>query len=114
DQLEPNSASYNVPRAIRLTGALNVPALERTLEEIVSRHEPFRTHFQSVDGTVQQIIRDDVEIPLTVIDLNDLPENASHAQAKQLANAEATRPFDLAHGPVTRTTLLRLGATARV
>ncbi len=114
DQLEPNSASYNVPRAIRLKGALNVPALERTLEEIVSRHEPFRTHFQSVDGTVQQIIRDDVEIPLTVIDLSDLAENAREAQAKQLANAEATRPFDLAHGPVMRTTLLRLGDAEHV
>src|SRR6476659_9066370 len=46
DRLEENRALYNVPRALRLIGSLNVEALTRTLNELVARHEPFRTHFE--------------------------------------------------------------------
>jgi acyl carrier protein len=56
DQLEPGSAFYNVPTAVRLQGELNVEALERTLTEIVRRHEVLRTVFQSVNGDAVQVI----------------------------------------------------------
>src|SRR5262249_31984256 len=46
DQLVPESDAYNVPAALRLTGALNIPALERALNEIVRRHEALRTTFR--------------------------------------------------------------------
>ena len=63
EQLEPGQAAYNVPRAIRLSGRLDIQALRATLAELVRRHEPFRTHFVNVDGELRQIIRDDVSIP---------------------------------------------------
>ncbi|HKY29323.1 MAG TPA: amino acid adenylation domain-containing protein, partial [Pyrinomonadaceae bacterium] len=107
DQLEENRASYNVPRALRLSGMLNVEALRRTLNELVSRHEPFRTCFESVDGTLRQIIKENAEIGLANVDLTHLPEEREE-RAKQLTRDEAGRPFDLAHGPVIRATLLRL------
>ena len=107
-QLELNDASYNVPRAIRLTGSLDVEALRRTLAEIVQRHDVFRTHFVNVDGLLKQIVTQD-PIPFTVTDLSKLPPNARESQTDQLVAAEARRPFDLAHGPVLRTSLLRLG-----
>src|SRR5205814_446165 len=50
DKLEGGGASYNVPSAIRLTGALDVDALKRALEEIVRRHATLRTRFPEVDG----------------------------------------------------------------
>jgi amino acid adenylation domain-containing protein len=108
DQLEPGQASYNVPRAMHLRGALNVKALQATLAEIVRRHEVFRTHFSDVDGDLRQITRDEVEIPLTVIDLARVPEAERETHAAQLAKEEAARPFNLNTGPVIRTTLLRL------
>src|SRR5262249_16571498 len=103
EQLEPGQAAYNVPRAMRLDGPLNIAALRATLAELVRRHEPFRTHFLNVDGELRQIICDDVRIPLTEIGLT------SEAEGLRLAKEEAARPFDLNHGPVIRTTLLRLG-----
>ena len=108
EQLEPGQAAYNVPRAIRLSGPLNIEALRATLTELISRHEPFRTHFLNVDGELRQIIKDDINIPLTEIDLTSFPKTEREAEAKQLTKADAGRPFDLNNGPVIRTTLLRL------
>src|ERR671916_2678601 len=50
DQLEPNSAVYNIPDMHYFSGLLNLDALERSLSEIVRRHEILRTTFHSVDG----------------------------------------------------------------
>src|SRR6267142_3634736 len=69
DQLEPNRASYNVPRAILLKGSLDLQALRRSLDELIARHEPFRTSFSSTDGTVRQIISKDTKLLLQMIDL---------------------------------------------
>ena len=109
EQLEPGQAAYNVPRAMRLDGLLNVEALQATLVELVRRHEPFRTHFLNVDGELRQIICEDLNIPLTEIDLTSLSKTEREAEGLRLAKEEAARPFDLNHGPVMRTTLLRLG-----
>jgi amino acid adenylation domain-containing protein len=108
EQLEPGQAAYNVPRAMRLSGPLDIEALQAALAEIVRRHEPFRTHLLNVDGELRQIIRDDINIPLTQIDLTSFSTTKREAEAKRLAKEEAARPFDLNNGPVIRTTLLRL------
>src|SRR3990172_11306166 len=50
DQIEPDSPLYNIPVAVRLSGALNIEALQKTLDAIVARHEVLRTTFVSVDG----------------------------------------------------------------
>src|SRR5687767_15967976 len=56
DRLEPGSATYNIPAARRLGGALDESALERSLSEIVRRHEALRTVFAEVDGAPVQVI----------------------------------------------------------
>ena len=56
DQLEPNSSIYNVPAGLRLSGPLNVACLERSLNEIVRRHEALRTTFPAVEGQPVQVI----------------------------------------------------------
>ena len=56
DQLEPQSTLYNIPAAVRLTGELNLAALEQTFSEIVRRHEVLRTTFASVEGEPIQVI----------------------------------------------------------
>lgn len=105
DQIEENRALYNVPRALRLSGALDIPALQRALNEIVARHEPFRSYFASVDGVLRQFIDEKAELPLTHIDLcGDERED----RANQIIREESLRPFDLARGPIIRASLLRL------
>jgi len=109
DQLEPNGALYNVPRAFRLKGELNLEALQVSLDKVAERHETFRTHFQLVDGDVRQVIQPSGEIPVTVTDLRDLPLDEREAAVTRLGHEEANRSFDLSHGPLMRARVLRLG-----
>jgi len=51
NQLDPESAAYNIAGAVRLSGRLDVPALSASLDEIVGRHEILRTRFETVDGS---------------------------------------------------------------
>src|SRR5271169_3171183 len=112
DQLDPSSTSYSVPWSIRITGELNAAALERSLNEIVRRHEILRTTFDIVDGQPVQIVAPSLRVPLTLVDLAGLadPEQA----AKSAALKEARTPVDLRNGPVVRTKLLRLGLADHV
>ncbi len=110
DQLEPNSSAYNMPAVVRLTGSLNVTALEQSLNEIVRRHEALRTTFVMTEGGVVQVIAPEQPLPLLVVDLGPLAESERETRAQELAAKEAQRPFDLATGPLLRATLLRLGS----
>ncbi|HKD02411.1 MAG TPA: condensation domain-containing protein, partial [Terriglobales bacterium] len=106
DQLQPNSASYNVAWSIRISGQLQIPALERTLNEIVRRHEVLRTVFSEKDGEPVQVVSASQELPLPVRDLSSHPER--EAEAQQAAEREAKQPVDLRNGPLVRAQLLRL------
>ena len=108
DQLEPGSAVYNVPGALRLRGSLDVGALEQSLHEIVRRHEALRTTFSMVEGEPVQVISPSVSVPFHVMDLTEYPESEREEEARRLASEEARRPFDLTQGPLLRSTLIRL------
>ena len=74
DQLEPNTAVYNIPDTHYFNGPLNLDALERSLSEIVRRHEILRTTFQSSDGEPVQVIAEAQAQQLEVIDLSQEAE----------------------------------------
>ncbi|MFL6335978.1 MAG: amino acid adenylation domain-containing protein [Pyrinomonadaceae bacterium] len=108
DQLEPGGSAYNMPAAVRLVGVLDVAALGRALSEVVSRHEVLRTTFFAPAGEPVQVVAPPAPVPLPVTDLSALPEAKREAEAERLAVEEAQRPFDLAVGPPSRASLIRL------
>ncbi|OAD22356.1 peptide synthase, partial [Candidatus Thiomargarita nelsonii] len=114
DQLEPGNPAYNRPSTIRLTGPLNVAALEKSLNEIVRRHEVLRTHFPMNKGIAIQAIAPTLTLTLSVTDLSDWPENDRETEAQRLAASEAQRSFNLAQGPLIRASLLRLNKEVHV
>ncbi|GAA2987843.1 hypothetical protein GCM10017559_04580 [Streptosporangium longisporum] len=106
-QLEPESTTYNVPRALRLRGRLDVAAIARTLDDLEVRHEILRTTFPEIDGEPFQEIGEPRGIPLTVVDGD---EGLLH----EFILAAGQEPFDLAKGPLLRVTLVRLAADDHV
>jgi amino acid adenylation domain-containing protein len=110
DRLMPGSPAYNLPNALRLLGELSPGALEAAFGAVVRRHESLRTTFRERDGHPEQVIAPPGRWALPRVDLAALPEERRAAEARRLAEEEAVRPFDLARGPLLRTTLLRLGA----
>jgi len=107
-QLQPDSLSYQSLRAYRLTGSLNVTALELSLNQIQQRHEALRTNFPTVEGHPVQLIAPTATLKLPIIDLRKLPETEREAEAQRQAIQEAQQPFDLAKGPLWRVKLLHL------
>jgi amino acid adenylation domain-containing protein len=114
DQLEPGSPLYNIAVALRVGGPLDAGVLALCLGEIVRRHESLRTVFGLRAGAPEQRIQPAAPGGLPVVDLAALPAGRREAQAMVLAGAAASRPFDLARGPLLRGVLLRLAAADHV
>ncbi|QLE40077.1 amino acid adenylation domain-containing protein [Nostoc sp. C052] len=115
DQLQPNSALYNIPLALHLVGNLNQAALEQSLEEIIDRHEALRTNFITIDGQPTQIIQARREQRIvSVVDLQHLPTSEQEIASQQLAITQAIQPFDLAKQALVRATLVVLSETEHI
>ncbi|NCR24962.1 MAG: amino acid adenylation domain-containing protein [Microcystis aeruginosa LE13-04] len=110
DQLQPNSALYNIPMVLHFRGNLNQKALEQSLLEICDRHEVLRTNFVTIDGQPTQIIQTTRET-ISVVDLQDLPIHEQEEKTQQLKQKQATQPFDLAKESLIRITLVVLSET---
>jgi len=110
-QLAPEITAYNFLLAVRLEGDLDVAALERALNRVVSRHESLRTTFSlSEGGEPRQHVAAGLRLALPVIDLRGEPERVRREAARRLIMEVADEPFDLSRGPLLRARLLRLGA----
>ncbi|MFD2473312.1 non-ribosomal peptide synthetase [Amycolatopsis silviterrae] len=106
-RLRPDDPEYNSAFALRLTGELDVEALTAALRLLVARHEPLRTTFEEIDGEPAQVVRPPDAVPLPVVD-------AAPEDLDAVLRAEYSRPFDLAHGPLLRALLVRLGRAEHV
>ncbi|HET9711371.1 MAG TPA: condensation domain-containing protein, partial [Pyrinomonadaceae bacterium] len=114
DQLEPGSALYNVPTSVRLTGELDIDALNLTVDEIVRRHESLRTVFVVIEEEPRQLILPPATNTMVVVNLRDLDPAARKREVDRRVNEEAHQPFDLSTGPLLRITLLSLGESEYV
>jgi amino acid adenylation domain-containing protein len=114
DQLEPGHSVYNVCRAQRLTGPLDVINLTQSINEIVRRHEILRTTFPCVDGVPLQVATPTFTLTIPVVNLQELPRSVQEAETSRIAVEEAQCTFNLAMGPLLRAKLLRLGEERHV
>ncbi|MBE8967605.1 amino acid adenylation domain-containing protein [Nostocales cyanobacterium LEGE 12452] len=119
DQLNPNSAFYNIATALRIVGTLCVAALEQSLQEIIHRHEALHTNFITVDGKPSQIIhnwreQENISWTVSIVDLKHLSATEQEIATQQLAQQQAIQPFDLATQALARVTLVVLSETEHV
>lgn len=104
NQLAPDSAAYNVPRAIRLRGELHIRCLEQALALIVDRHRVLSVRCEARGEAVLQVPAADTAIELS------LSIAASFEEALQRATDSARMAFDLIRGPLWRFELIRIAA----
>jgi len=109
DQLTPGNIFYNIPTVVPLAFVINIPLLQRVINEIVRRHESLRTTFIIEEGKPVQCIADELCIDLPVKDLSQYPENVRKQEAERLINEDFQIPFDITTGPLIRTSLISLG-----
>ncbi|HET9227885.1 MAG TPA: condensation domain-containing protein, partial [Thermoanaerobaculia bacterium] len=103
DRIQPGGSAYNVPLILTAEGKLDPKRLATALSAVVRRHEVLRTVFAERDGSPVQVIQPPAPVPVPVVDLAGLEE-----EARRLAEEEAVRPFDLAAGPLLRAMVLKL------
>ena len=108
DQIAPGNCAYNVHGEIRLQGRLNIQALEKSLREIVQRHESLRTVIRVVDGRAVQIIQSGEDFSLVRVDLSSYTKVDRELQAERLRRAEVRQQFNLATGPLIRALLIQM------
>jgi amino acid adenylation domain-containing protein len=114
DQLMPGSPVFNVPTAVRLTRQIDTEVLRKCVNEIVERHEVFRTTFITVEGQPVPIVSPSLEVELSVISLASANKTERETESQRLVSGEAIRPFDLTRGPLIRTSLIKIGESESI
>jgi acyl carrier protein/alpha-ketoglutarate-dependent taurine dioxygenase len=107
-QLHPESSAYNIPIAFEIRGSLDLVVMERTLSEVLRRHEALRSTFHGIEGKPVQVVMPAHPCDLPVIDLRGLEEGLRYIVQGRLIGEDASRPFDLTRSPLLRVRLLRL------
>jgi amino acid adenylation domain-containing protein len=114
DRLFPGNPFYNVSAALRLTGSLNLAALEQTFNEIVRRHEALRTTFRMLEEQLVQVIAPALTLPLPVVDLRILPAAEQETEIRRIATEARSHPFDLSSEPLLRVMLLQVDSSEHI
>jgi len=114
DQLSPGSSFNNIPVVLRITGPLDLTALQRAVAEIVRRHEILRARFFIDQEHPAQVIDPHGACPLPVEDLTSLNGAVQEEHVALLMSHEAHLSFDLTAGSLLRVRLLRLSRAEHV
>jgi nonribosomal peptide synthetase DhbF len=110
NKLEGQSATYNIPGALRLRGPLDRQAMAAALNDVIHRHEALRTVFPDVEGEPYQRVLavEDAKVDLEIVKCHPGGLTAAMRRA-------ATHVFDLAAPrPLVRATLFVLGQDEHV
>ncbi len=114
DQLELNSAQYNIPCILRFKGKLSIDALKNALYQILNRHEVLRTGFIEEGGVPYQVVKNEYDLPITIYDLSTLNTVEQQDEIERLIEEEANQAFNLKSDLMLRMRLLVLSATSHV
>lgn len=113
-QLDPLSGAYNLPGAVRLSGRLDLGALEQAFASLVARHATLRTLFQrQADDSLRQV-PGSASLAIDQVDFSHLSADERELAVANAAGQQSQLPFDLSSGPLLRVTLLKLAAQEHV
>lgn len=107
-QLNPDSPAYNINLGLRLLGPVDVSVLQRSLNEVIRRHEILRTYFIVENGKPAQLTLPSLSLDLPQMDLRNLPASQRESEMLKILRAEVLQPFSLEKIPLLRALLIRL------
>ncbi|MEV4234561.1 non-ribosomal peptide synthase/polyketide synthase [Nocardia sp. NPDC050408] len=107
NRFDQHSIAYNIPVALRLTGALDIAALQAAVADLIGRHESLRTRFPEIDGAATQLI---VPVAQAIPSLYpiDIAEDTLSERVRELA----ATTFDVTVDIPVRMRLFRIGGRA--
>jgi acyl carrier protein len=108
------SNSYENPNYFHLAGRLDVAILQKSLNELIHRHEILRTTLQQVNGSLMQVVAPAATVDMSVVDLQSVPEQEQLKEVERLIREEMQRPVALERDPWFRVTLMRLGKESHI
>ncbi|MFJ2479047.1 amino acid adenylation domain-containing protein [Pseudomonas sp. NPDC087598] len=115
NQINDGSTHYNMPSALRLSGTLNLEAIDRAFQTIVERHQTLRTGFAVHDESQPyQVIHPAPEFSVTLKDVSSLEESEQQRLIARWMKEEAERPFDLTSDLMLRSTVIKRADTEHV
>ncbi|MDB9510450.1 condensation domain-containing protein [Kamptonema animale CS-326] len=114
EQLNPGTATYNIPLAVRLKGQLNCLVLQQCFNEVVRRHESLRTTFRVVNEEPVQEIEPSYSLTIPIVDLREISQMAREEEAQRLVFEEVQKLFDLSKLPLLRVKVLRIEETEHI
>jgi len=106
-QLDPEETAYNIATITKIRGRLDLPRLIAALNEVVRRHETWRTVLPAVGGRPAQVVLPHLELHVPVVDLQEIPAERRQALSPEIARDLARQPFDFDRGPLVRAVLVR-------
>jgi amino acid adenylation domain-containing protein len=107
-QLRPDSQLYVIPTAVRLSGVLNMAALQQSFNEVVRRHEVLRTTIVRRGAEARQEIAPELRLGVRLVDASGLEQETQEQVSQRLGEEQAKRGFDLGRLPLLRVTVMRL------
>ncbi len=111
EQLDPGTSTFHLPMGYRIIGPLDVPRFRQALGEVARRHGMLRAAYRPVSGSPVPTfpVRDDIDLPLRVLDYGDRGPQAATAAVQAACDELLGTPFDLTRPPLWRAALIRLG-----
>ncbi|MFE6663307.1 amino acid adenylation domain-containing protein [Streptomyces sp. NPDC057697] len=106
-RLHPDGSLYNIPLLLRLRGPLDVAVLQRSLRDVVARHDILRTRFLDRAGVPVQVVTEGAHVPVPVHDITADPDR--DRRLGELLDEETHAPFDLAGQAPLRAAVVRCG-----
>lgn len=106
--MAPDVLLYNEAITIHRNGSFDRDALEKSLNEILRRHEIWRSSIESRNGDLCMVVHHDLRLTIPLRDVSDRPEAEREAATLRIATEDALKPFDLAKAPLLRATVVRL------
>jgi amino acid adenylation domain-containing protein/non-ribosomal peptide synthase protein (TIGR01720 family) len=114
DQLDPGNPAYHITAAVRLKGELKQEALQKSLDEIIGRHEVLRTRFATVEGRARQVVETREALRIAHYDLSEQVGDDQADELRRRLSEQAQLPFRLDRWPLLRVAVYRLAAEEHV